>query len=57
LATSNRGFRQSKTTSKLARLPKALKEEHLPNGTTLQRYLYTPHSLRATAATALLPYA
>jgi integrase/recombinase XerC len=40
--------------SYLARLPKAMKEEQLPDGTTRPRCLYTPHSLRATVATALL---
>jgi site-specific recombinase XerD len=38
----------------LARLPGAVKEEHLPDGSLRQRCLYTPHSLRATTATALL---
>ena len=38
----------------LARLPRALKEEQLPDGAVRRRCRYTPHSLRATAATALL---
>jgi site-specific recombinase XerD len=38
----------------LTRLPKAVREEELPDGTKVQRCLYTPHSLRATAATLLL---
>jgi site-specific recombinase XerD len=38
----------------LARLPRAVKEEQLPDGTTRRRCLYTPHSLRATVATVLL---
>jgi site-specific recombinase XerD len=38
----------------LARLPRALKEEERPDGTIHRRCLYSPHSLRATAATALL---
>src|SRR5207244_3413641 len=38
----------------LERLPGALKEELLPDGSTIQRCLYTPHSLRATTATLLL---
>ncbi|HEV3263601.1 MAG TPA: tyrosine-type recombinase/integrase, partial [Gemmataceae bacterium] len=40
--------------SYLARLPRAMKEEQLPDGTTRSRCLYSPHSLRATAATVLL---
>jgi integrase/recombinase XerC len=38
----------------LQRLPGALKEEHLPDGSTVRRCIYTPHSLRATTATLLL---
>jgi len=38
----------------LERLPGALKEEQLPDGSTAQRSIYTPHSLRATTATLLL---
>jgi integrase/recombinase XerC len=38
----------------LCRLPGAMKEEQMPDGTTRRRCLYTPHSLRATAATLLL---
>jgi integrase/recombinase XerC len=40
--------------SYLVRLPKAMMEEQLPDGTTRQRCRYTSHSLRATVATALL---
>jgi site-specific recombinase XerD len=38
----------------LARLPKAMHEETLPDGSVRRRCIYTPHSLRATAATLLL---
>lgn len=38
----------------LSRLPKAVREEELPDGTKKTRCLYTPHSLRATTATLLL---
>jgi integrase/recombinase XerC len=38
----------------LEQLPGAMKEEQLASGTTVQRCLYTPHSLRATTATLLL---
>jgi site-specific recombinase XerD len=38
----------------LSRLHGAVKEEQLPDGSTRRRCLYTPHSLRATAATVLL---
>ena len=38
----------------LEQLPGALKEIELPNGRTVKRCVYTPHSLRATAATLLL---
>jgi site-specific recombinase XerD len=31
-----------------------MKDEQQPDGTTRQRCLYTPHSLRATTATVLL---
>jgi hypothetical protein len=35
-------------------LPGAIKEEQLADGSTAQRCIYTPHSLRATTATLLL---
>lgn len=38
----------------LSRLPKAMREEELPDGTKRTRCIYTPHSLRATTATLLL---
>jgi len=38
----------------LAKLPGAVKEIELPDGRKAQRCVYTPHSLRATAATLLL---
>jgi integrase/recombinase XerC len=38
----------------LEQLPSALKQEQLPDGSTVQRCIYTPHSLRATTATLLL---
>lgn len=38
----------------LERLPSAMKEEQLADGTTHKVCLYTPHSIRATAATVLL---
>ena len=38
----------------LQRLPGAMKEEQLPDGSTIRRCIYTPHSLRATTATLLL---
>jgi site-specific recombinase XerD len=38
----------------LERLPNALCERELPNGGTRTACMYTPHSLRATAATLLL---
>jgi len=38
----------------LARLPKAMTEVHLVDGTRTTQCIYTPHSLRATAATVLL---
>jgi site-specific recombinase XerD len=38
----------------LAKLPGAVKEEQLLDGTIHQHCLYTPHSLRATTATVLL---
>ena len=38
----------------LERLPGAIKEIELPDGRTVKRCVYTPHSLRATAATLLL---
>ena len=38
----------------LQRLPGAMKEEQLPDGATVRRCIYTPHSLRATTATLLL---
>lgn len=40
--------------SYLERLPGAVKEEQLPDGTVKRRCLYTAHSLRATTATLLL---
>ena len=40
--------------SYLNRLPRAMKSVELPDGTVVRRPLYTPHSLRATAATVLL---
>lgn len=38
----------------MEKLPGAMKEEQLPDGSTVRRCLYTPHSLRATTATLLL---
>ena len=38
----------------LERLPGAMKEELCPDGSTVRRCVYTPHSLRATTATLLL---
>ncbi|MDQ6759458.1 MAG: tyrosine-type recombinase/integrase [Acidobacteriota bacterium] len=38
----------------MEQLPGATKEEQLPDGSTVRRCLYTPHSLRATTATLLL---
>jgi integrase/recombinase XerC len=38
----------------LARVPNALRERELPDGTKAMECVYTPHSLRATAATLLL---
>ena len=38
----------------LVRLPGAVKEQQRPDGTYVQRCVYTPHSLRATTATLLL---
>lgn len=38
----------------MERLPGALKEEQLADGSIVRRCLYTPHSLRATTATLLL---
>ena len=38
----------------LERLPGALKEEQLADGSVIRRCIYTPHSLRATTATLLL---
>lgn len=40
--------------SYLERLPGAMKEEQLPDGSTVRPCMYTPHSLRATTATLLL---
>jgi integrase len=40
--------------SYLERLPGAMKEEQLADGSTVRRCIYTPHSLRATTATLLL---
>ena len=38
----------------LSRLPNALRERELPDGSKVMECVYTPHSLRATAATLLL---
>jgi integrase/recombinase XerC len=38
----------------LARLPKSMREVETPDGGKSRRCIYTPHSLRATAATLLL---
>lgn len=38
----------------LVRLPKAIREVDQPDGTKVKRCVYSPHSLRATAATLLL---
>ncbi len=38
----------------LAELPGAMREVERPDGTKTRRCVYTPHSLRATAATVLL---
>ncbi len=38
----------------LQQLPGGMKEEQLPDGRTISRCIYTPHSLRATTATLLL---
>jgi site-specific recombinase XerD len=38
----------------LAQLPGALRDEQLPDGSATHRFVYTPHSIRATAATLLL---
>jgi integrase len=35
-------------------LPGALKDEQLPDGSSARRFVYTPHSIRATSATMLL---
>ena len=40
--------------SYLERLPGAMKEEQLVDGSIVRRCMYTPHSLRATTATLLL---
>ena len=40
--------------SYLERLPGAMKEIELPDGSTARQSVYTPHSLRATTATLLL---
>jgi len=40
--------------SYLNRLPGAMKEEELEDGSKIERCVYTPHSLRATTATLLL---
>jgi site-specific recombinase XerD len=40
--------------SYLERLPGAMKEEQLADGSAVPRCIYTPHSLRATTATLLL---
>ncbi len=38
----------------LSKLPNALRERELPDGNKVMECIYTPHSLRATAATLLL---
>jgi hypothetical protein len=38
----------------LSKLPNALRERELPDGNKVMECVYTPHSLRATAATLLL---
>jgi site-specific recombinase XerD len=38
----------------LEQLPDAMKEDQLPDGSTIRHCMYTPHSLRATAPTLLL---
>ena len=38
----------------LEKLPNAMQERRLPDGRIAESCLYTPHSLRATAATLLL---
>jgi integrase len=38
----------------MERLPGAMKDELLSDGSTIPRCIYTPHSLRATTATLLL---
>jgi integrase len=38
----------------LSRVPNALRERELPDGEKTMECVYTPHSLRATAATLLL---
>jgi hypothetical protein len=38
----------------LLELPNALREWELPDGNKVMECVYTPHSLRATAATLLL---
>lgn len=40
--------------SYLERLPGAMREEQLADGSARRRCMYTPHSLRATTATLLL---
>ena len=40
--------------SYLTRLPNAVRERQMPDGQTRLESVYTPHSLRATAATLLL---
>jgi integrase len=40
--------------SYLERLPGSMREVTLPDGSTHQSCIYTPHSLRATTATLLL---
>ena len=37
-----------------SKLPNALRERELPDGNKVMECVYTPHSLRATAATLLL---
>ena len=40
--------------SYLGQLPGVLKDEQLPDGSAARRFVYTPHSIRATTATLLL---
>jgi site-specific recombinase XerD len=38
----------------LGQLPNAIRERELPDGSKIRECVYTPHSLRATAATLFL---